>query len=186
MQKMISIFKESAKELKNVQVLTIASLLTAMNSILGLFSIVIGDFIRISFSFLAMALAGMLYGPVVSGILGGLGDLINYMLRPTGPYFPGFTFNAVLSGVIYGLCLYQKPISLKRIFAAKLIIVIIVDLILTTTWLCILYGQGFMVLLPLRALKAVIMLPVETAMLYFVASRVTSILGIKNTRLTKN
>lgn len=182
MSKIKILFSDSAQELKKVQVLTIASLLTAMNSILGLFTIVIGDFIKIGFSFLAMALAGMLYGPVVAGILGGLGDLINFMIRPTAAYFPGFTLNALLSGIIYGLILYKKPLSLKRILIARLTVMILIDLTLTTTWLSIMYGKAFMLLLPMRTVKALVMVPIETALLYFTASRITAIFHIKATK----
>lgn len=181
MQKIRNIFQQSVNELKNTRVLAAASLLTAMNSILGFFTIVIGDFIKIGFSFLAMSVAGMLYGPVVSGILGGVGDLINFMIKPTGPYFPGFTLNAVLSGILYGLCLYKKPVSLKRIFFTRLCVVIFVDLILTTTWLSMLYGKAFLVLVSTRAVKAAVMLPIETAMLYFVTKNVTAIVAAADT-----
>lgn len=180
-KKTLKMFRESMAELKSVQTLAVIAMLTALTAILGFYTIVIGDFIKIGFSFIAKGIAGMLFGPACAGILGGISDLINYIIKPTGAFFPGFTFNAILAGVIYGIGLYKKPISIKRIFATKLTIVIIVDLLLSTAWLSMMYGKAFMVLLPMRTVKALIMLPIETAMLYFMSTRVNVIfkLGLK-------
>lgn len=171
-----STLKSSAREINKISTITGAALLTAMNTVLGYFTIVIGNFLKIGFSYLTLAVAGFLYGPVIGGILGGLSDILNYAIKPTGPFFPGFTFNAILSGFIYGLILYKKPVNLLRVFLTKLLLVIIVDLILTTTWLSILYGEAFIVLLPMRALKNLIMLPIDTTFIYFIISRLTKIL----------
>lgn len=181
MQILFYSFTESAKELKKVLTLAVTAMLTAMNTVLGLFTIMIGEFIKIGFSFLAIGTAGMVYGPVVGGLLGGMGDILNYLIKPTGPFFPGFTLNAILTGIIYGLYLYKKPLSLRRVFWAKLTVVILVDLILTTQWLSVLYGKGFLVLLPMRTLKAIIMLPIETGILYLVLNRVAAVFSMKLT-----
>ncbi len=175
---MLNIFyllKDSAKELKNVRTLAISAMLAAINTVLGLSSIMIGDFVKIGFSFLATGLAGILYGPITAGILGGLGDILNYLVKPAGPFFPGFTLSAVLSGFIYGFFLYKKPVSIRRIFFARLIIVIFIDLALSTIWLSLLSGKAFFILLPMRTLKAAIMLPVETGILYIVSLRITAL-----------
>lgn len=175
MKKIVDMFKESAMELKSVQTLSITAMLTALTAILGFFTIVIGNFVKIQFSFLTMGLAGMLFGPFVSGILGGISDIINFMIKPTGTIFPGFTLNAIISGIIYGIFLYKKPVSIKRVFCAKLLITLIVELCLSTTWLSILYGQGFLAILPMRIVKCAIMLPIDTVMLYIVTSRLSII-----------
>lgn len=175
MTKTLISFKESAKELQNILTLAVTAMLAGMNTVLGFFTVVIGEFIKIGFSFLTIGLAGLFYGPVVAGILGGAGDIINYLIKPTGPFFPGFTLNAILSGFIYGLYFYKKPVSIRRVFFAKLTVVIIVDLLLTTAWLSVLYGKAFLVLLPMRGLKAIIMLPIETGILYLVLTRITAI-----------
>lgn len=176
MKKNFEMFRASARELGNVRTLSIAAMLTALTAILGFFTIVIGDFIKIQFSFLSMGVAASMFGPVVSGILGGLSDIIAFMIKPTGTFFPGFTLNAVISGTIYGIFLYNKKISVKRIFAAQLLITLIVELGLSTLWLDILYGQGFLAILPMRIVKSVVMLPINTAMLYIVTSKISFLL----------
>lgn len=179
------ILKESIRQLKKVETIVVNALLLSMNTVLGFYSIKIGEFIRIGFSFLTLAMAGMLYGPVIGGLFGGLGDIINYIIKPSGPYFPGFTINGILTGVIYGILFYQKKITLKRTIVAKLIITIFIDLILTTFWLSILYGQAFMVLLPMRIVKSTIMFPIEVTLLYVVLNRITALIP-KITKPNKN
>lgn len=172
----LQILKDSVHQLKKVETIVVNALLLAMNTVLGAFSIMIGEFIRIGFSFLTLAVAGMLYGPVVGGLFGALGDVINYFVRPSGPFFPGFTLNGILTGVIYGVIFYQKKITIKRTILAKLIITVFIDLVLTTCWLSILYGQAFMILLPMRIVKSVIMLPIDVVLLYLVLTRIRLLL----------
>lgn len=172
----LRILKESVQQLKKIEIIVVNALLLAMNTVLGAFSIMIGEFIRIGFSFLTLAMAGMLYGPVIGGLFGGLGDVINYFVRPSGPFFPGFTLNGILTGVIYGVIFYQKKITIKRTLLAKLIITLFIDLGLTTYWLSILYGQAFMILLPMRIIKSIIMFPIDVILLYLVLTRITLII----------
>lgn len=166
MNSILASFKSSARELKQVRSLTVASLLLALNVLLFLFfSIRITDSIRFSFSYLPIAASGSLYGPVVGGILAAAGDLLNLMIKPSGAFFPGFTLNALLSGMIYGMVLYRQPVSLRRTLMARLLVVVM-ELFLGTLWLSILYGKGYMVFLPARALKAAVLFPVEVTLMY--------------------
>lgn len=171
-----ALFKQMIQPLKKVETITVNALLLAMNTVLGFFTIAIGEFIKISFSFLTLSLSGMLYGPIISGIFGGLGDIINYMVKPTGPFFPGFTLNAILTGIIYGIAFFNKKITLVRTIVAKLTVTIFIDLLLSTYWLSVLYGQAFLALLPLRMLKSAIMLPINVFLLYLVLNRVQALL----------
>jgi len=66
------------------------------------------------------------------------------------------------------LVLYKKPVSLKRILIANIINMVIVNFFLTTYWLTTLTGSPFLVLLPPRAIKSLIMLPIETLLAYSV------------------
>ncbi len=120
----------------------------------------------------------MLFGPVAGSILGALSDILNYILAPKGPFYPGFTINAIITGLIYGFGFYRKRITIKRIALIKVILVICVDILLSTYWLSDLYGQAFLALLPMRALKSIIMLPIDVAMLYFVLTRLPALLRI--------
>lgn len=170
-----SVFTKAWKEIKKTRTITVVAMLMAVAVVLGSFAIAIGDYNKISFAFISNELTGMLFGPVVGGIMGGLTDILKYIVKPTGPFFFGFTFNAILGGIIYGIILYKRPIRLIRILIAKTIVMVIINLFLTTLWLSIMYGQAYIAILSIRVIKEVIMLPIETGMLYFVAKTLKKI-----------
>ena len=125
---------------------------------------------KIATSFLAMALAGYLYGPVPAALVGALTDLIQYILRPAGPFFPGYMISGVVNGFLYGFCLYRREGRglMAGIPVSKLLVNALVNIGLNTLWLHVLYGTPYLVLLPPRALKNALLYPVEVALLYVV------------------
>ena len=104
-----------------------------------------------------------LFGPVVGGIFGGTLDLLKFLIKPDGQFFPGFTFDAMLGGVIYGSFLYRKPVKVWRVAAACFLVKLIVNCGFNTLWISMLYGKAFMVLLPARIMKNAVMWPIDTA-----------------------
>jgi len=102
------VFKSSALELKKLPTITITALMVALHTALSLFSFYITESSRVSISFITNCIVGWLFGPMVSLISGALGDVVQYLAKPTGPYFPGFTFSAGLAGNAYGVAFYKK------------------------------------------------------------------------------
>ena len=119
---------------------------------------------RIGFSFVPLVLAGVLLGPVKAGVTGGIADVLAALLMPTGPYFPGFTLTAVLTGVIYGLFLYEKQ-TLPRIIGAVLTSQVVCSLLLNTLWISILYKSPFPAVLATRLTQFAIMSVVQIAVM---------------------
>ena len=68
----------------------------------------------------------------------------------------------MLAGVIYGSFYYRKPLSLGRVFAAHLVVSLVCNVLLNTLCLSLLYGKAFMVLLPPRVIKNLIMWPIDS------------------------
>lgn len=169
MEKMKKQFTDSFHELRDLKTLVSAAMLLAIVVVLGFYRLQLTEYIRIGFDSIAKELTGMLFGPVVGCIVGGLSDIIAYMMKPVGGFFPGFTISTMLAGVIYGVILYKRPVSLKRIIVANSIVTVFINLILNTYWLTILYGNGFAALLPARAVKQMIMLPIEIILFYATA-----------------
>ena len=104
-------FSKSAQMLKNPQSLAVCGMLLALRIVIGYFSnltLAISPDIKIGFSFLPVAIAGILCGPVASGIIGALGDLFCFLLAPMGAYFPGWTINGLLVGLLYGIFLFES------------------------------------------------------------------------------
>ncbi len=153
------------KNLRDTKVLTICAMLLAIAVILGFFKIPISDVAEIRLQFLPVALSGMLFGPAVGGVIGGLTDVLGFLVKPTGPFFPGFTITGIIQGALYGLMLYKKEPTLKRIIVTQLFETLAADIILTTINLSILYGQGIFAVLGARIIKIAVMLPVNILLL---------------------
>ena len=113
-----------------------------------------------------------LFGPAVGGIFGGALDVIKYILKPEGAFFPGFTISAILGGVIYGALLYKKKVQIGRVFAAQLLVKVFVNILLNTLWLNMLYGKAFLAILPGRLVSNAVMLPIDTAIMFFMLQAV--------------
>ena len=162
-------FVDSWHELRKTKVMAVGAMLIAIGVILGFFSVQLTEFIRIGFSGIPNELASMLFGPVVGGIMGGIGDILKFLIKPMGPYFFGYTLNAMLGPVIYGIFFYHRPIQLGRVVAAKITVALLVNLLLGTWWLTILYGKGFLAILPARFIKQVVSVPIDSVIFYVLA-----------------
>ena len=184
-------FAFSAKEFKSIKSVVAAALLIALHTVLAVFvSIQVTPTLRISVSFLANCAIGYMFGPVMGFVCGGLGDLIQFVIKPTGPYFPGWTISAALAGFIYGLFFYgcnmkvaekydeqgQKKGILRiidfkfllRCAAALTIDTLLVNVLLGTYWCSIMYGKGFAFYLSIRFAKNMIQLPINIILTYYV------------------
>ncbi|MCF0129147.1 MAG: folate family ECF transporter S component [Pseudobutyrivibrio sp.] len=157
-------------QLKNTRVLTICALILALSAILGMFKIPITSLIEIRLGSLPLAVAGSLFGPVIGGIIGGLSDILAFIVKPTGPFFPGFTLSTVLTGIIFGLILKPKNnrVSFFKVLLAQLLNAVFVGLIFNTLNLYILYGDpatggisGYFAFMLTRLPMEVIMYPIN-------------------------
>lgn len=137
------------------------ALLTALEIILSRFFSIATPIVKIGFGFLPIAVIAMLHGPLWAGGAAATGDFLGAILFPIGPYFPGFTLTAGLTGLVYGLLLYNRPKSWTRISCAVLFISLVLHLGLDTLWLEMITGKGYLALLPTRILKSVIMAPMQ-------------------------
>lgn len=109
-------FADSAKEFTNLRSLITAALLIAIRTILAIFlAIPITDSLRISISFVADVVIGAFFGPVMGFVCGGLGDIVQFVIKPTGAFNPGLTLNSALAGLIFGLFFYKRfPITSRK------------------------------------------------------------------------
>ena len=165
--------KLKGEKLSSPNTLTGAAMLTALYIILSVFTLKLSTTWELGFSFAALAVCGMLYGPLVAGIVGAAGDIIGFFISPNGFFFPGFTLSEFIMGFLYGLMLYKKPVSGKRVMAAVLVVMIVCNLILTPIWLNMMYGTA-LIAAP-RIIRNVIMYPINSALLYSVLKALRSI-----------
>ena len=178
MKKIKQLFSDSLHEFTATKNLVLCGLMAAIAIVLSMVaSISIGPYVKIGFSGIPNRIVEFLFGPVVGCIFGGALDLLKFMIKPDGPFFFGFTFNVMLAGLIYGCLLYHKPLSIKRIVIAEFLVKLIVNCGLNTLWISMLYGKAFFVLLPMRLLKNVIMLPIDSAIVFFALSLTKQTVG---------
>lgn len=169
MEKLATLFTCSYRELKHIKTVTICAMLGAVAIVISSMSFQVGNTIRIGFSGLPNELVHFLFGPVTGSLFAGAMDIIKYLIKPTGAFFPGFTLVAMLAGVIYGSFYYRKPIRLWRVFAAHFVVMLVCNVGLNTLCLSMLYGKAFMVILPARAVKNLILWPIDSLIFYNVA-----------------
>ena len=177
-EKKQNMFLSSSQELKKVPVLAVCAMFAALALILNsVASINIGPYIKIGFSAIPNQLVDYLFGPVTGSLFAGILDIVKYVMKPDGAFFFGFTFNAMLAAFIYGCFYYKKKLTLRRVLLAKLIVVLVVNVLLNTLWLDMLYGKGFLVLLPARAVKNLIMWPIDSV-IFFALTRLIEQTGV--------
>ncbi len=133
----------------------------------------------IGFSFVPLLLCGMFFGPLWGGVCAALADLVGALLFPFGPYFPGFTAVALLSGIVFGLVGFAAGKMKNTLFFAAVCIVLLClkeafcSLLVNSYWITLLYGSDykavFLSRLPLSAvtvcLEILFALLVKTAIL---------------------
>ncbi len=173
MNSLVAKFKGSAQELTKTKSVALCAMLLALRVAVGYFanfSLAITPNAKVGFAFLPVAIASMLFGPVCGMIVGGLGDIISFLLVPMGGYFFGWTLNGILAGLLYGLFLYKADGKLLlRLIICEVLINFAVEVPLGSLWLLIQYDKAFWVMAGTRAVKCLIALPIETALVYFFA-----------------
>ena len=110
-------WRAARAEFRNVRVLAFSGLVCAMAMVLETMPIyLLGPTLKIYFSFLAVSLGCMCYGPLVGMMTGAVIDSVGFLISSYGePYFPGFMITAMLSGLIYGVMLYRRKPTVWRI-----------------------------------------------------------------------
>lgn len=96
---------------------------------------------NISFGFITVAFAACYLGVPYAIAVGGLGDLIGALIKPFGPYFPGYTITNMLVGFCLAIFLYKKA-TVLRITIATVINKLVCSLALNTIFISVLYRGG--------------------------------------------
>lgn len=169
MERLATLFTGSFRQLRQVKTVTVCAMLGAIAIVLGSLSIELGSTLRIGFSGIPNEIVHLLFGPVVGSVFAGAMDILKYLIKPTGAFFPGFTLIAMLAGLIYGSFYYKREITFCRVLAAHITVAFICNVLLNTWCLSILYGKAFAVLLPARMIKNTVMCPIDSFIFYQIA-----------------
>ena len=165
----LNIWTRSLAEFRRLRVVVLCGIMGALSIALEFVgSISFGPFVKIGIVELPNLVIDFLFGPAAGGIFAGVMDILKYLVNPTGPFFPGFTLSAVAGGVIFGLFLYGRKLSLKRLVAAEIFVKIFVNIGMNTVWLNILYHKAILAILPARIISNILQLPVDILVIYMV------------------
>jgi len=164
-----NLFKESLKALKTVRGLALCAILIAISCVLCFLKWGITLSVNITFFCLPVSVAALLLGPIPAAIVGGVADILGAVITPTGPYFPGFTLNMIIVGLIYGIFFFKEKPRLWKIILVRLIIALVVDLALTPLWLHLLYSTPLVWAFWVeRFIKCAIVIPIEVVLMFTV------------------
>ena len=112
---------------------------------------------QVGFGFIGTVLLGKFFGAFWGGTAAGVADIISAAIFGVqGGFFPGFTLSAILAGVIYGFFFYNQKNAIWKIVVATLLVTILVNVVLNTYWLHMMYGMDFRVALIQRVPKELI------------------------------
>ena len=148
----------------NIRLVAALGILVAIHIVLSRFCSINTWNLKIGFAFVPVFAAAYFFGPLPAAIVGGLGDFLGAILFPIGPYFPGFTLNCALTGIIFGLLLHRRP-TVPRVIAATILNQFVLSLFGTTLWLSILNGAAYWPLLATRIPQAIILSVLEVAVM---------------------
>lgn len=99
----------SVRIFRNRRAVVTAGMLLALHLVLAVFvSLPLTDTVKISISFITNVVTAYLFGPWMAFVTGALGDILQFVIKPTGGYFFGWTLNAAISGFLYGMAFYRK------------------------------------------------------------------------------
>lgn len=170
---MLKNFLESAKKLKDTRVLCSCAILIALYVVLYSVKIPLASDLRITFTFIPLALCGWLFGCVPAILVGIISDILSSIFFPMGAYFPGFTLTSALTGFIFGLFLYKQEKILTGVIFSKIIVNIILNTVLNALWLTMLYSKGYIFYLSSHFLKNIVSLGVDVIVLVMIIKILT-------------
>lgn len=164
-----SLFRDSKKELGKTRTLILLAMFMALSIIISSFRIRT-PFFSVSMGPLIKMYVGLLFGPVTGAAYGVTLDILQFFISNTGDaFFPGYTLTETLGVFLYGLFFYKRPLSLSRVLVAKLVVVVICNILLGTLWISIMSGKAFLFYLPVRAGKNMIQWVVDSLVFFVIA-----------------
>lgn len=147
--------------------IVLAGLLLASTIVLARVLAIRTTILTISFSFAPIMFSAIILGPKYTIFISTIADIIGALVFPVGSYFYGFTITAFLTGLVYGLLLYQKDkfvINSKFVIKALtsiLIVVILLNGVLNTIWVTMIVKDASAILIWPRIIKEAVMIPVQ-------------------------
>lgn len=176
MKSVQSILHWKSASVTNVKTMTTLALLIALYCVLQMVTIDLSTTLRVSFSFVALALSCALYGFWPNVVFAFIADFIGYLVHPDGVYMPLFALILVVKAWIYTCFFYnQKKVSIPRLLLGQLCAVVVCNVLLNPLLLNLMYGMPYWVLVTSRLVKNALCYPIECLALYLALKTVLNI-----------
>lgn len=184
-----SYFKKALKAVSKTKDIVIIGLLFGMMVICKFIPLPsgFGD-LGISLTYIFFAIISFIYGPIYGFLIGILSDTIGFIIRPSGYFFFGYTLQAALSGMIYGICLYKTKVNYGKVLLARVLINMLMNVLFGSVLYAIVFTnfkifssefnefvKSYAILYSLP--KNLFYLLPQSLLLYFVLKRVSPILN---------
>lgn len=138
-------WQDAVKYLSKVKNITMISVLFALMLLAKMIHLPSGfGSLGIGLGYLFFSIIALLFGPIAGLTIGFLSDSIGYFLFQSGTvYFPGYTLDAMLAGLTYGLFFYKTRITFTKCLWARFIVNFMINVLLGSLWWKIIYGLDF-------------------------------------------
>ena len=163
---------EFSSIIRKPKTLALCAMLIAVNVILGYYTIQLSAYVRIGFGFVTVPVVSMLFGPLVGCCMGIVQDLVAFIIKPTGGLLINLTLTAGITGIVYAKAFYKKHITFLRVLVAQLIIILVINIVLNSIALAPTVASGMVGILPSRIIKNILLLPVQTVLIYIILKTV--------------
>lgn len=178
-------WRDALAQLKDLRMLVIAAMLIALRVALKSLGIpVFTNDLYIYFGYLANALGGMIYGPVVALAAAAVSDTLGALIAQSssGPYFLPFILVEMLGSFLYAIVLWRRSVTVTRIFVSKFLVTFLANIVLNPIIMIWYYawlnnGKSYALVTVPRLLKNTAMLPVEALLLALFLSAITPALA---------
>ena len=115
--------------------LVLAALLIALQIVVVKFLSVETTIVRFDFGYIVSFTASAVLGPWLGMLVAFAADILGVVLRgQIGVFFPGFTINAVLYALFYGLFFYKKKITWYNVTICVVSSIALMGILLAPHW----------------------------------------------------
>ena len=144
--------------------MVVLGVLTGLAVLLSYVFAIQTPFIRVTFGFLPIALAGALYGPWKGGLVAALSDFIGTACLGTSIFFPGFLVSGFLTGFIYGKFFYRRRVTFPYVCIPFFLVMVFIHLGLNILWLTLYYDKAASAIFMGRLIKNIVCFPMEVTL----------------------
>ena len=174
-----SYWLDAAKQLKSVNMITVAALIVALRVAVKFIKIQLAPGLSISLDAYVNSLGAVIYGPIVGLIVGAASDILGCIATGRmAEYFPPFALVEMTSSFLFGLFFWKRKINISRALSAKFTVNFVCNIIMTSLfnkWMYYIYygierAEAYNVINGARIVKNLVLFPLEATIIVAVLS----------------